>query len=127
MDTVKAERFRLYKEEVANGAEITIETLREDLDPEDYFASGDDVADKELTDQIRADLAWNPWAWCVVKVTARYADIESSEYLGACSYEDEREFKDGGYFEDMKDTAITELTHRVMQIVDKFDKEGASI
>lgn len=119
----KAELFRLYKEGVAIHAEITIEAFPAEEHPSGHFASGDDELDKETVAKIVADSEWNVWAWCIVKVTARYADLEASDYLGGCSYASEEDFLKGDYFEDMKDTVITELTHKVIEIEAQIDIE----
>lgn len=73
------------------------------------LASGDDALDKAAEDEILARLdAGDFWAWCVVEVTAHATingittDFLGVAHLGACSYEDEAQFKTaGGYYEDL--------------------------
>ena len=55
------------------------------------------------------------WAWACVKVVATLEIDDTqyrgeSEWLGACSYESEKDFRaPGGMFDDMKKTALDEL------------------
>lgn len=47
------------------------------------------------------------WAWCTVEVKGTYRGIISaSDYLGGCSYQNEKDFTEGGYFEYMKQSVI---------------------
>ena len=93
--------------------EVTVECLPEDVSVRgNAVCSGDEEYDKAVEDKIIADLEFNPWAWCVVKVTATAEDLpgfEGCDYLGGCSYSSEAEFRAGGYFDDMKTEAIAEL------------------
>lgn len=73
------------------------------------MASGDNAFDQECEDKILADLEWNEWAWCTVKVTATFGPWEGTDYLGCCSYQDEEGFKQGGYWKDMQHQAFTDL------------------
>lgn len=76
--------------------------------------SGNDEEDKEIEDSIIEQLNnGNEWAWCSVKVTASFKGIEGTDYLGGCSYADEKEFKEGGYYEDMKRQAYNELIEQL--------------
>lgn len=92
-----------------------VECLPEDLQIEgNAMASGDAEADKEVEDWIKSELRrGNEWAWCTVKVTARWEEYEGTDYLGACSYRSEQEFKKDGYYEDMKDRALEDLNEKV--------------
>ena len=91
--------------------EYQIEVLPEDTDPIDHFATGCEIRDIELANQIRSDLEWNEWSWCIVKVTAKSFDglAVGAACLGGCSYEDEAQFRSGLYFEDMKSEALEDL------------------
>lgn len=78
------------------------------------LASGDDAVDKECEDGILARLdRGDEWAWCTVKVTARWNGYTAHDYLGCCSYEDEREFRAGEYFADMCETALDGLNAQI--------------
>lgn len=97
--------------------EVQIEVF---IEPEEMEINGnasavDPVTDAEAFAWIRDQLdRGNEWAWCSVKVEVRYNDIVATEYLGGCSYRDEKEFRDGGYFDQMVseclDTINAELT-----------------
>ena len=96
--------------------EYTVECLPEDAPVRgNAMASGDDAFDREVEDEIIADLESNPWAWCCVKVTARAGGLEGTDYLGCCSYESEEDFRRGGSYEDMKDCATRELLERLAE------------
>ena len=102
-----------------------IEVLPEYLDVRgNAMASGDDAFDREVEDSIIADFeGGNEWAWCTVKVTARYEyidEIEGVDYLGACSYKDEEDFKDCGYYADMQDQARERLYDRLEGVYRKL-------
>lgn len=102
--------------------ELTIEPEQE-LTPEESFATGDDEADAELCREIRDRLSrGDDWAWFCAKVTARVTFegevFEGTDYLGACSYENERDFcQEGGYFADMKHEARRDLLQRLQASV----------
>lgn len=97
----------------------TVECLPEEIGVRgNAMASGDDAQDKEVEDQIIADLeGGNEWAWCSVKVTASLTidgeTFAGSDYLGCCSYASEVDFKNGGYFEDMQNAASEDLLTRL--------------
>lgn len=97
-----------------NRVVFTVEALPEDIPVRgNAMASGDDTADQEAEDSIISSLeSGNEWAWCVVKVTARVPGVdvvEGVDYLGACSYASAEDFKQGGYLEQMQDSAYAEL------------------
>lgn len=88
--------------------EISIETLPEDITPEEAFE--DSGVDQGTIDEINDRLAsGDMWAWCTVKVTASYNGIEGTDYLGGCSYKDEDDFiLNSGYYKDMVKSATAE-------------------
>lgn len=74
------------------------------------MASGNEDHDRKVEQDIQDQLeSGNEWAWCTVQVRASYDEQSASEYLGCCSYESEEDFKKGGYYEDMKETALAAL------------------
>lgn len=75
-----------------------------------YISSGDNAYDTEQEDKILADLEWNEWAWCHVEVKGTWHGIQASAHLGCCSYESEKDFIEGGYYDDMKYQVVQELT-----------------
>lgn len=99
------------KEKLRRLATVFIECQPEDISIEgNAMASGNDAEDKKVEDEIKAQLeSGNDWAWCCVKVTAKFAGLEGADYLGACSYNNIADFKAGGYYEDMIDRALDEL------------------
>ena len=94
--------------------EFTIRVLPEDIPVRgNAIVSGDDEYDREIEDKILADLEWNQWAWCCVQVTATFEGMTGNDYLSACSYRDEEDFKTGGYWEDMKAQAMGEIQEQL--------------
>jgi hypothetical protein len=108
------EHFML-RELTENEVEFSVECLREDMQIEgNAMASGDDAFDKRVEEQIREDLEWNEWAWCTVRVVARWEGFEGDDYLGGCSYKSEEDFcTPDGYFPDMKTRALEALNEEV--------------
>jgi hypothetical protein len=107
---------------IRNHSSCTIEALEEDIPVRgNAMASDDDAYDKEVEDKIIDDLnSGNVWAWCTVKLTMTHipTGVSSDQYLGACSYKNEEDFKTGNYFEDMKEQAYTEIGERLLAIED---------
>ena len=107
--------------------EIYTEALYEDIPIRGHaLASGDTETDKQVEGRILAELdAGNEWAWCVARVWVRCKEwdeeeqethiIEEDEYLGCCSYNNEQEFKEGGYWNDMVDACIDRINARLPQ------------
>lgn len=83
--------------------------IRVEIEPEEVsvrgnaMASGDDAADREAEDEILRRLdRGDVWAWCSVRVVVEHDGwVKASGWLGCCSYEDEEDFRKGGYFDDM--------------------------
>ena len=90
------------------------------------LASGDPKLDKEVEDEIldRLDKG-DVWAWACVRVIAKFKDMDRPvgvAHLGGCSYKDEEDFKQGGYFEDMKGEALQDLLKKLRKNVE-FSEE----
>ncbi len=100
----------------------TIEALPEDTSIEgNVMASGDDAADKEAEESVRADLeSGNGWAWCTVRVTGRWEGLKATDYLGGCSYKSEQDFCARGYYDDMRNTVLAELQEHAENIASKI-------
>ncbi len=79
--------------------------------------SGDDVLDKRSEDAILDRLKrGDVWAWASVEVRVSFGQHHASEYLGACSYEDEADFQaEGGYFDEMRSTALEDLNNDLLE------------
>lgn len=108
-------------DQVVADAEIRIECLPDDTPIRGHaMASGDDAIDRRAEDDILANLPFNEWAWCLVKVTAiGPAGVIGTDYLGACSYANESDFRQpGGYFDDMVDRAREDLRRQLMAVAD---------
>lgn len=72
--------------------------------------SGDEEADRDVENWIIGRLiSGDIWAWCIVRVTAEWEGLRGDDYLGACCYASEEDFKTGGYFEDMQQAAYQHL------------------
>lgn len=86
------------------------------------LASGDDAFDRKVENKIIAQLnLGNQWAWCCVKVTVKFGQLEGNAYLGCCSYKSEKEFRqEGGYYIGMVDEALDELTEQVWLLLTSF-------
>lgn len=75
----------------------------------------DEATDAEIARHIRHELErGNEWAWCSVEVRVSWRGLSASNYLGCCSYANEREFRDDGYFADMRREAIASLADDVL-------------
>lgn len=76
------------------------------------MASGDDDVDRKVEDEILARLdGGDVWAWAAVEVRATLGRYTGSDYLGACSYADEADFRaNSGYFDGMRGEALKALT-----------------
>jgi hypothetical protein len=77
--------------------------------------SGDAAFDKQVEDSIIKRLENDDlWAWCTVELQVSYKGIlTASDYLGCCSYDNEADFKDGCYYDDMIETCLSELNKQV--------------
>lgn len=66
--------------------------------------------------------AGSTWAWCSVTVTCKWTDprtlteYEGHDYLGCCSYENAKDFKENsGYWEDMQKSAYDDLCDSILK------------
>jgi hypothetical protein len=75
------------------------------------MASDDDDEDKAVEDEIIERLeSGDVWAWAAVTCRASYKGLIGQDHLGACSYKDTEDFiAPGGYWDDMKSEAKTDL------------------
>lgn len=93
------------------------------------MCSGNEEQDKEVEDEIIARLdAGDVWAWALVRVTAYVegCSVVGVDHLGGCCYEDEEDFKGGGYYEDMKAEAkwhLLDQMKRVAECYKQLEKE----
>jgi len=83
------------------------------------MASGDEAIDTAAENEILQRLKDDDiWAWAFVVVTATYEGVPRLIYgedsLGACTYDDEADFKQpGGYYDDMCTNAREELRQQL--------------
>jgi hypothetical protein len=86
------------------------------------IASGDNEFDKKVEDEIIERLdSGDVWAWASVEVKAKYKGLKASDFLGACCYKDENDFKQpGGYYDDMKKIAFDALKKQVDEILSEL-------
>jgi hypothetical protein len=81
-------------------------------------ATGDKGKDLEIETKIIKRLEnGDLWAWCTVEVRATFQGLEASDYLGACSYRNEKGFIKGGYYKDMEQRAFEELQGKVANLI----------
>ncbi len=63
------------------------------------------------------------WAWCTVEVKVTIEGFTANNYLGCCSYDNEQEFKAGGYYDNMVETCKEDIQNQrevdVVEIVNK--------
>ena len=52
------------------------------------------------------------WAWCTVEVKVTIDGFTANDYLGCCSYDNEQEFKAGGYYDDMVETCKNDIVEQ---------------
>jgi len=105
----------MIRELTEEDVEFEVECLPEDMHPKECFCSGDEEVDKADAAEILRRSETNPWAWCVVKVTASWNGYRASEYLGGSCYESEEDFKsvDSDYYADMKAAALAGLNAKL--------------
>lgn len=97
------------KEWLKLNAEISLDCL-----PEDLPVKGNNF-DKECENKIYRELeSGNGWAWCCVKVSAKWRGFEGTDYLRGCSYESEKDFKNDGDYSDMLGRAIEDLSDTII-------------
>jgi hypothetical protein len=110
--------------------DFTIDCLPEYIPVRGYaLASGDPIFDKKVEDKILADLEWNEWAWCCIRVTASWGKFTGMDHLGTCCYLSKQDFIDcDDYYLDMKACALNNLNKNIQdyaeQIASLIDKEN---
>jgi len=94
----------------AKDCEIKIIAEQEYAQIEGNASAIDDETDTRIIDEICYELErGNIWAWCSVEVKVSWHNFSASDYLGCCSYENEQDFRNSGYFLDMVDTCLENL------------------
>jgi hypothetical protein len=79
------------------------------IDPETDRANEDWILERQARDDC--------WAWCTITVKAQAIVngtlYTGTDHLGQCSYADEEDFKQSGYYEDMKYGALQNLAQQI--------------
>lgn len=85
------------------------------------LASGDDDEDAAAEEWVRDQLdSGNEWSWCIVRVVGRWRGLTEWECLGGCSYRSEEDFKEGGYYEDMRSEVLRRLQETASNVAEYF-------
>jgi hypothetical protein len=85
------------------------------------IVSDDPKKDKRVEDRIirRLDNG-DIWAWASVEVKCEYEGLTAVDYLGWCTYKDERDFiKNSGSYKDMVRNCIIDLQKQLEELVHK--------
>jgi len=108
----------------ADEVEFSLECHPEDIPIEGNASAIDEETDAETEGWIRDQLeAGNEWAWCRVRVVARWDGFEGDDWLGGCSYRSEADFRQpGGYFDDMKAIALDQLNQVIAQTANTLEQ-----
>lgn len=86
-------------------------------------ASGDDAADLQVEDAIFDRLRdGDVWAWACVTVKASYRGYEGTSVVGGCTYEGDKEFKEGQDFVSMKYEACRGLADALESSEENLDE-----
>ena len=104
------------KNKIENEVEYSTHLRPEYDGPEGMFDSGNEEEDARICAQIRSDAEWNEWAWCTVEVRATWNGVFGNAFLGACSYASEKDFKEDGYYNDMKNQALESLCAKLEKL-----------
>lgn len=111
----------LKRELTANDVEWTVTAEYEDEQIEGSFEDCDGETAKQIREALEGG---NEWAWCCAKVTGRFMHLESTDYLGCCSYSSEEEFRGDAYFEDMQNSVLAELNKELTEFVATLQEKG---
>ena len=101
-------------------------TVFADMDDLPVRGNAVDSGDAELDTKVENEILTlldkgNIWAWASVEVKCS-VDIDGVTFagrdcLGACSYKDENDFKNGGYYDQMKEGARRDLLENLRDAV----------
>lgn len=80
-------------------------------------STGDFKIDRKIENKILRRLRKGDfWAWSQVEVRASWNGFHGSDYLGCCSYSSEADFRNDGYYYDMRENALKELNEKIKEI-----------
>ena len=104
--------------------EVELTCVHEPEHPRDYFAYETDDENNDAVSWVIEELEQgNEWAWCTARVKVylpQLPELTESAYLGACSYNSEEDFKDGGYYQDMIHEAMQALENRLNETFEEI-------
>lgn len=87
------------------------------------LASGDEeedrLAEQHIHDALRRG---NQWAWCCIRVTARWQGFTGVDSLGCCSFASREDFALSGELEHMEECALHDLNAQLQAMVEKLSK-----
>ncbi len=109
--------FIKFRNLLTEDVSFSLRLEEEHISPEQHFIEECKNYDDDTVEMIkgikkrlsRGDL----WAWCVVIVEAEWNGMTGSTSLGCCSYDNEKDFKDDGCFDDMCEEALDELNRNL--------------
>lgn len=71
----------------------------------------------EYIAKVLEDDGDNVWLWCIVEVKLSYKGIlHANDILGCCAYDNEEQFKEDGYYQDMVATCLSELNDQINEL-----------
>jgi hypothetical protein len=112
----------MVRELTADEVDFSIELRPEHTQVEGNCSAIDEETDEQTKTWIYEQLeGGNDWAWCCVRVVARWEGFEGDDFLGCCSYLSEGDFKVGGYYEDMKQQALDDLNRTISEVSGKLE------
>lgn len=116
----------ILKDILRDRVEWSLDVMLEEIEPYgNCLASGDDEQDRQAADDITNQVnSGNIWAWCCVKVSAKYKGFEGYDVLGCCSYKSEEDFRQDGYYADMRDEALNDLVKQLQEAKDVLKELG---
>jgi hypothetical protein len=90
-------------------SDVTISVLTSPCTESAYGQLGDCMSKKQI-DNLLGRARSNKWEWCDVEVRAEWHSLAASDYLGCCSYKNQKEFcQPGGYYDDMVQAVLDDL------------------
>lgn len=91
-----------------------------------FMSSGDPDFDREVENEIIARLdRGHEWAWCRVRVEARWQGLVGVATLGGCSFENESDFIRSDDCWSLKLEALAELNAQVVELREKLSELDA--
>lgn len=103
--------MKVNREWLRQHCKVTLSHEVEDTVYLDYFEHPE--ARAWICEQLKRG---NAWAWCQANVTVVFYDFVSTQYLGACSYENEAAFKRCDYYEQLVNEGVEEIAKTLESI-----------